>query len=107
MSNKLWGLSSFLFSGHKGQSDWDVRLTHSPLSSAQVKNEWSHISTLTLCLCGMHTDSLMICTFLLMVNSHENFKFLSQKSYLKLQTSALWLNLRACWGVSMSHVHFS
>ena len=54
-----------------------VRLIHSPPSSAQVKYEWSHISTVTLCLCSMHSDSFMIYIFLPVVNSHENFKPLS------------------------------
>jgi hypothetical protein len=52
-----------LFIGHRGVLPPGVKrlgreADHSPLCSAEAKNAWSHTSTPTICLYGIHKDTL-------------------------------------------------
>jgi hypothetical protein len=65
--DQLWGPTSLLFIGFQCSFLGIKRLghddggDHSPLSSVQVKNEWSHTSTPLVCLLGMDRDNFTFC----------------------------------------------
>jgi hypothetical protein len=64
LSDGLWGPPSLLFKVHWGFIPEVKRLVHDfdhlPLSSAEVKNEWSYSSTLPICLHGVDRDNLTL-----------------------------------------------
>jgi hypothetical protein len=59
--DRLWGPPSPLFNGYRGSFPGLQRpgreVNHSPPSSAEVKNEWSHTSDPPICLHGVNRDN--------------------------------------------------
>jgi len=43
--DRFWGPPSLLSNGYQGLFPWGREADHSPPSSAEVKNAWSHTST--------------------------------------------------------------
>jgi len=59
--DQLWGPPTFLFNRFQGSflwlSGWHTQVNRSPLSSFEVKNEWSCTSTPPICLHGVDGDN--------------------------------------------------